>query len=54
MLVGRFVFVGDAVEIEPVGNLYLLETFDAFPRERSNIMLFDVLVVLALGFEIPL
>ena len=47
MLVGRFVFVGDAVEIEVVGNLAFLVALDFLALQGADVVAADVVPVFA-------
>ena len=53
MLVVGLVFIGDSVQIEPVGNLPFLEALDEFTIERAQFMRLDILEVFITSLEVP-
>ncbi len=53
MLVGGLVLVGDAVAVEPVGDLELLEALHLLALQGAQVELLDLRVPLVLGLEVP-
>ena len=54
VLVGRFVFVGDAVEIEEIRDLAFLVALDLVAFQRPDVVTADVVPVRAPGGELVL
>ena len=52
VLIETFVFIVDAIEVEEVGNLALLETLDLLSLQRSDFIAADVVVIRSPGLEL--
>jgi hypothetical protein len=47
-----FIFIGDAIQVQPVSDLQLLEALNELPLKCAQVLGFNVQVVLVQSFEV--